>query len=405
MLYLCGMKKGYKINDISDFDYYMREPEPAYGEKAQIWQTAIGLQDVDGLKPSRYLIETAQKHIEGDIDIEQVQKLINSYYKTKEARNETTDGNEEADKVSANIAKMLNSNAFSFNVNGFLSIHRNLFNGVFKFAGQIRDYNISKKEWVLDGDSVTYMYAADIRRALEYDFEQERNFSYAGLTMDRMVENIAKFVSGIWQIHPFGEGNTRTTAVFTILYLRSIGFDVNNDLFVANSWYFRNALVRANYKNARKGIDYNYTFLNMFFRNLLLDERNELHNRNMLINPPQGYPTTSRQASKTTPQVSPELTPQDTPQVEAKLTVKEIFNTNENIIKLIDSLSDQKLTSNQIMQEMGLKDKKNFKTTYLDEAIKQKFVKMLYPDRPNHPKQKYYLTTKGLAILNRYKQD
>lgn len=396
------MKKKYQINDISDFGYYLREPEPAYGEKAQIWQTAIGLQDVDGLKPSRYLIETAQKHIEGDIDIEQVQKLINSYYKTKEARNETTDGNEEADKVSANIARMLNSNAFSFNVNGFLSIHRNLFNGVFKFAGQIRDYNISKKEWVLEGDSVTYMYAADIRRALEYDFEQERNFSYAGLTMDRMVEHIAKFVSGIWQIHPFGEGNTRTTAVFTILYLRSIGFEVNNDLFVANSWYFRNALVRANYKNARKGIDYNYTFLNLFFRNLLLGERNELHNRNMLINSPKGYPKLAR---KTPPQATPQPTPQATPQVNPKQTIKEALKATENITKLIDVLSDKKLTSNQIMLEMGLKDKKNFKTTYLDEAIKQKFVKMLYPDRPNHPKQKYYLTTKGLAILNRYKQD
>lgn len=396
------MKKKYQINDISDFGYYLREPEPAYGEKAQIWQTAIGLQDVDGLKPSRYLIETAQRHIEGDIDIEQVQKLINSYYKTKEARNETTDGNEEADKVSANIARMLNSNAFSFNVNGFLSIHRNLFNGVFKFAGQIRDYNISKKEWVLEGDSVTYMYAADIRRALEYDFEQERNFSYAGLTMDRMMEHIAKFVSGIWQIHPFGEGNTRTTAVFTILYLRSIGFEVNNDLFVANSWYFRNALVRANYKNARKGIDYNYTFLNLFFRNLLLGERNELHNRNMLINLPKGYPKLAR---KTPPQATPQPTPQATPQVNPKLTIKEALKATENITKLIDVLSDKKLTSNQIMLEMGLKDKKNFKATYLDDAIKQKFVKMLYPDRPNHPKQKYYLTTKGLAILNRYKQD
>ena len=393
----------------SPFECYVCEPEPIYGQKARIWQTAIGLQDVDGLKPSEYLIETAKRHIEGDINIEQVQGLIQSYYESKTARTQTTYGNEEADKVSTNITKLLNSNTLTFNTNGFLSVHRNLFSGVYKFAGQIRDYNITKKEWVLGGDTVNYMYYQDLRLALDYDIEQERNFSYAKLSTDKMVEHIAKFVSGLWQIHPFGEGNTRATAVFTILYLRSIGFEVNNELFVANSWYFRNALVRANYKNARKGIDYNYTFLNLFFRNLLLGERNELHNRNMLINPPKGYPTESRRTSKTTPQptpqVTPKVTPQVAPQVDKQRAVKEIFNTNENIVKLIDSLSDNKLTSNQIMQEMGLKDKKNFKTTYLDEAIKQKFVKMLYPDRPNHPKQKYYLTTKGLAILNRYKQD
>lgn len=383
----------------SPFAYYVRESEPVYGQKAQMWQTAIGLQDVDGLKPSEYLIETAKRHIEGDINIEQAQSLIKSYYETKTARIHTTRGNEEADKVSVNITKLLNSNALTFNTNGYLSIHRNLFSGVYKFAGQIRDYNISKKEWVLDGDSVNYMYYQDLRLALDYDIEQERNFSYAKLSTDKMVEHIAKFVSGLWQIHPFGEGNTRTTAVFTILYLRSIGFDVNNELFADHSWYFRNALVRANYKNAQKGIDYNYTFINMFFRNLLLGEKNELKNRNMLINPPEGY------ISPTTPQPTPEATPQVTPQVNQQQIIKKALNTTENITKLIDTLSDKKLTSNQIMQEMGLKDKKNFKATYLNEAIKAKFVKMLYPDRPNHPKQKYYLTTKGLAILNRDKQD
>ena len=283
-MYLCSMKNERKPYDTtSPFACYVREPEPVYGQKAQIWQTAIGLQDVDGLKPSEYLIETAKRHIEGDIDIEQVQSLIKSYYESKTARIHTTSGNEEADKVSANITKLLNSNALTFNTNGFLSVHRNLFSGVYKFAGQIRDYNITKKEWVLGGDTVNYMYYQDLRLALDYDIEQERNFSYAKLSTDKMIEHIAKFVSGLWQIHPFGEGNTRTTAVFTILYLRSIGFEVNNELFADHSWYFRNALVRANYKNAQKGIDYNYTFINMFFRNLLLGEKNELKNRNMLI--------------------------------------------------------------------------------------------------------------------------
>ena len=126
-----------------------------------------------------------------------------------------------------------------------------------------------------------------LRRALEYDLEQERNFSYKGLTMDQVVEHIAKFISGIWQIHPFGEGNTRTTAVFAIKYLRSIGFDVNNDLFADNSWYFRNALVRANYRNVRKGVEPDMSFLVSFFRNLMMGENNELKNRTMIINAPQ----------------------------------------------------------------------------------------------------------------------
>jgi len=389
ILYLCGMSERYEIG-IDAFDCYLRETEPAYGKKAQIWQTAIGLQDVDGLKPSTYLIETAKRHIEGDIDIDQVQELIHSYYGTKDAHKETSRDNEEADKVSANIAKLLSSNAITINVNGLLSIHRNLFDGVLKFAGNIRDYNISKREWVLNGDSVIYMYAADIRRALEYDIEQERNFSYAGLSMTQMAEHIAKFISGLWQIHPFGEGNTRTTAVFAILYLRSIGFDVNNELFAANSWYFRNALVRANYKNAKKGIDYNYTYINLFFRNLLLGENNELRNRHLLINPPENWNL-------------PQPTPQATPQVSLQNSIPQTLDTSDNISKLVKILSDKKLTTTQIMTAMGLKDRKSFKSTYIDEAIRKKFVRMLYPDRPNHPRQKYYLTVKGLALLNNSK--
>lgn len=387
----------------SPFECYVCEPEPVYGQKARIWQTAIGLQDVDGLKPSEYLIETAKRHIEGDINIEQVQGLIQSYYESKTARTQTTYGNEEADKVSTNITKLLNSNTLTFNTNGFLSVHRNLFSGVYKFAGQIRDYNITKKEWVLGGDTVNYMYYQDLRLALDYDIEQERNFSYAKLSTDKMVEHIAKFVSGLWQIHPFGEGNTRATAVFTILYLRSIGFEVNNELFAKHSWYFRNALVRANYKNAQKGVDYTYTYINMFFRNLLLGEKNELKNRNMLINPPEGY--INAITPQPTPEATPQAPPQVTPQVNQQSTVNNTLTTPDNISKFIIALSDQKLTASQIMAIMNLKDRKNFKTTYLDEAIAKKFVKMLYPDRPNHPRQKYYLTVKGLAILNRYKQD
>lgn len=264
---------------MNDFEEYIRQGEPNSRQKAYAWRTAIGLQAVDGLEPSEYLKDTARKHIEGEIDIDEAQKLIKSYYQSKSVRTSVDDNLEEADVVSAHIAKLLGEQSFAFSVVGITSIHRRLFEGVFKFAGKIRDYDITKKEWVLRGDTVLYVNSEDIRRALEYDLEQEKNFVYAGLTHDQMVEHISKFVSGLWQIHPFGEGNTRTTAVFAIKYLRSIGFYVENDLFANHSWYFRNALVRANYRNAVKGVEPDMKYLIRFFRNLLLGENNELRNR------------------------------------------------------------------------------------------------------------------------------
>ena len=268
---------------MTNFDEYLRQSEPAKREKGYAWQTAIGLQAVDGLTPSEYLIETARKHIEGDITIDEVQQLIKSYYQSKENRTAEDDEKEEADKVSANITKLLNERTFAFTVVGFTAVHKRIFNGVFKFAGKIRDYNITKKEWVLRGDTVLYVSAPDLRAAIEHDLEQEKAFDFTGLNMAEVTKHIVKFVSGLWQIHPFGEGNTRTVAVFTIQYLRSLGFDVHNKLFADNSWYFRNALVRANYQNIQKGIKRNPEYLERFFRNLLMDEKNELKNRLMLI--------------------------------------------------------------------------------------------------------------------------
>lgn len=277
---------------MTDFEEYIRQNEPDSRQKAYAWRTAIGLQAVDGLKPSEYLKDTARKHIEGEIDIDEAQKLIKSYYQSKTTRTSVDDDLEEADVVSAHIAKLLGEQSFAFSVVGITSIHRRLFESVFKFAGRIRDYDITKKEWVLRGDTVLYVNSEDIRRALEYDLEQERNFVYAGLAHGQMVEHIAKFVSGLWQIHPFGEGNTRTVAVFTIKYLRSIGFYVENDLFANHSWYFRNALVRANYRNAVKGVEPDMKYLVRFFRNLLLGENNELRNRYMVIDAPLTSPAT-----------------------------------------------------------------------------------------------------------------
>ena len=266
-----------------DFDEYIRQSEPGKQQKGYIWQTAIGLQDVDGLKPSEYLIETAKKNIDGDITLEEANDLIHSYYKSKTARLDVENRTEEADKVSARIAQILSEDAFVFSPNQLIAIHRRLFDGIYKFAGTIRDYNISKKEWILKGKSVVYAGADTIKDTLNYDFDLEKNFDYSALSIDESIKHITGFIANMWQIHPFGEGNTRTTAVFAIKYLRSLGFNVTNTLFADNSWYFRNALVRANYADIQKGIFEDKTFLERFFRNLLLDEQNELKNRYLII--------------------------------------------------------------------------------------------------------------------------
>lgn len=263
-----------------DFEEYIRNSEPAKKEKTYAWTTAIGLQQVDGLTPSKYLFETAKRNIDGEISVAEATSIIDSYYESKTDRsgndNERT---EEADKVSSRIAQILSEKSFNFSPSYLIALHGRLFAGIFKFAGKIRDYDISKKEWVLDGDSVMYGAAFELKAALDYDFEQERHFSYKNLTLEETVKHITFFVSRLWQIHAFGEGNTRTTAVFTIKYLCSLGFNADNELFAENSWYFRNALVRANYNNLQKGIHENPEFLEKFFRNLLLGEHNELKNR------------------------------------------------------------------------------------------------------------------------------
>ena len=268
---------------MNDFEEYIRQSEPHKREKGYAWQTAIGLQAVDGLKPSEYLKEKARQHIEGDITIDEVKQLVDSYYKSKVARSSSEDRTEEADKVSARITEILSENTFTFSPIEYLAIHRHLFEGIFSHAGQIRDYNITKNEWVLKGATVLYASAGSIRETLEYDFSQEKIFDYKNLNIDEAIRHIARFVSGIWQIHAFGEGNTRTTAVFTIKYLHTFGFNFSNETLANHSWYFRNALVRANYNDLTKGVYATTEFLEKFFRNLILNEQNELKNRNLQI--------------------------------------------------------------------------------------------------------------------------
>ena len=266
-----------------ELNEYIRQGEPDKVDKSNAWKTAIGLQDVDGLKPSAYLIETAKDHIEGKISITEADKRIHSYYEERKERNEMEEDTKEADIVSVRIAKLLGEKTFQFSPVEWQNIHRKLFEGVFDHAGRIRDYNITKKEWVLKGDTVMYASYDSILDTLDYDFSQERNFSYEGLTIEESVSHIAKFTSGIWQIHPFGEGNTRSMAVFIIRYLKTFGFTVSNETFAENSWYFRNALVRANYNDWQNGVHATTKFLEMFFENLLMNAGHELKNRYMHI--------------------------------------------------------------------------------------------------------------------------
>jgi len=263
------------------FEEYIKNLPPSRKEIGQAWSAAIGLQDVDGLKTSEYLYATAMKNIDGEITIDEAGELINSYYEGRQGR--TEHGTEEADKVSQRIAKLLSDKAFVFSPTQYISIHRELFKGIYSHAGKIRDYNITKKEWILDGDTVSYGHALDLRDTLEYDFQQERNFRYNGLSMTEAIHHLSVFISRLWQIHVFGEGNTRTTAVFFIKYLRQLGFEADNDMFAEHSWYFRNALVRANYSNIKKGIYETTEYLELFLQNLLLDGKNELHNREMHV--------------------------------------------------------------------------------------------------------------------------
>lgn len=372
-----------------DFDEYIVASEPHKREKAEAWKVAIGLQAVDGLQVSEYLKQTARRHIEGEITIDQAKELVKQYYVSKTQHDDDDDDKQEADRVSANIAKIINERAFTFSANELIAIHRNIFNGVFKHAGELRTYDFTKDEWVLRGDTVLYGRWQDLRMALEYDIDREKQFDYKGLSMEDVITHLSNFVSGIWQTHPFREGNTRTTAVFSIKYLQSIGFKADNRLFEEHSWYFRNALVRANYKNVAKGISQDSHFLELFFRNLLMGENNELKNRYLLVNPPEewAHPTSTGQA--------PRKHPTSTPQVEDKL-----HTDNSDIIRLVNVVGEKELSVSEIMAGLGLKDRKNVLNLYLNPTISEGYLRLLYPQSPHHPRQKYLLTVKGLALYN-----
>jgi len=361
------------------FKEYIKQSEPEKIEKVYAWHTAIGLQSVDGLFPSQYLIETAIKNIEGEITIDEAQALLNNYYEENPIT-DLEDRIEEADKVSVRIAKILSEKAFSFTTNEYISIHKKLFTGIYSHAGKIRDYNITKKEWVLNGATVLYGSASELLITLEYDISEEKKFTYKNLSMDEIIHHLAIFVSRLWQIHVFGEGNTRTTAVFFIKYIRTLGFDATNDIFAENAWYFRNALVRANYNDLKNDVHETTAFLEKFLRNLLLDEKNELHNRSMHISGKLNKKAYIHQEKADFKDVKANI--------ETKLANADdvIFDkTKEHILKLYDEIGNGKIFGRSMVERIiGLK------STRATEMIKLMIDMGIIESVQGHGKGKYH---------------
>lgn len=263
--------------------YNIIEEEKSPYKKQLYWNMAIGLNLVDGLTPSEYLINLSDKNINGEISNKEVETLLNKYYLNKDVNDKKISNERECDLVSSRIVELINDRSFSFRTDTLKIIHEYLFKDIYEFAGKYRTYNISKDEPVLNNDTVVYASYNEIESILEYDFNKEKDCDYFSLDINDQIENLAKFTSSIWQVHPFGEGNTRTVAVMIEKYLRSIGYNINNDLFKNNSVYFRNALVRSNYSNRLKGIEATNEYLFKFFNNLLLDENNILNSSDLLI--------------------------------------------------------------------------------------------------------------------------
>ncbi len=345
-----------------DFGEYVKQGEPDQAERADSWRTAIGLQAVDGLAPSRYLVETAKENIEGTLGIDEAYSRMQSYYEAKLSHDDIDEREMEADLVSARIAKMLSEKSFTFSPTQLTTIHRALFEGLIADAGSYRLYNITKKEWVLDGDTVYYADSRSIKETLSYDFDREREFDYASVDDTSAARRIASFVSGVWQIHPFPEGNTRTVAVFAIKYLKSMGYEVDNEQFEKNSWYFRNALVRANYNNRAKGVASTRKFLNMFFDNLLLGGKHELKNRCLHV------------AFESKPNAT---------------------SAGKGAARLLEALGNEELSAREIMDKLGLSDKKSFMATYLRPALTDELIERTIPDKPTSRMQKYRKTKKN----------
>ncbi|MBR2786588.1 MAG: Fic family protein [Clostridia bacterium] len=252
-------------------------------KKQEYWSTGIGLNKVDNLEPSKYLLELSEKNINGELKYYEVEDLLKRYYETKNQADVKVQQEKECDLASLRIAQLLEDKSFGFSPITLKNIHKYIFKDIYNFAGQYRDYNISKKEPILNGESVKYVNYQDIESYFDYDFKEEKDFDYSKLNQNELIQHISKFTSSIWQVHAFGEGNTRTIAVFIEKYLNNMGFNVNNDMFKEHSKYFRNALVRSNYGDIPKGIYPTFNYLVMFFENLLQGAKHELKNRDLYV--------------------------------------------------------------------------------------------------------------------------
>ncbi len=256
---------------------------PEQKERVLYWKTAIGLQDVDALEPSPFLLRIALDHTRGSIDLAEAERQVE-----RDVRERTKDGgignrSLEADLVPVHLVRLLCEDSFDLSPSAWRAIHQELFRGVFRHAGSYRTCNLTKREWALKGQTVAYTPWPHIPETVTYDLQREAGFSWQGLTAAEAIRHIADFIAGIWQIHPFREGNTRGTAVFLIRYLRSLGCPLRIDVFADHSWYFRNALVRASFEDRAGGIRPTPAFLIRFLENLLLDRGHALRNRDLHV--------------------------------------------------------------------------------------------------------------------------
>ncbi len=327
-----------------ELEQYLSSGEPGVEERARNWSIAIGLQDVDRLKPSEFLLEQAKANIEGSISSEEVGQRLEEYYSQKSVREQAeADGTFEADQVANRINLLLAEKAFSFSPMELVRIHGFLFKGVLSHAGQFRTYNITKQQWILDGDTIGYGSEGSLSDLLTYDFGEEKKFDYSVVSSVEAIRHIGRFISSIWQIHAFGERNTRTTAVFLIKYLRSFGFAVNNESFEKHSCFFRNALVRSQYENIPKGVHRIFEPLERFMNFAVFGIPADLRNRTLHIRwketKPQNDVLDSTKRQNDVLETSVELS--------AQLTLKEMA-----VIRLI--MNDQQISIANIATKTGL---------------------------------------------------
>lgn len=267
----------------SSLNPYQEKQKQKYYIKQLQWDMAIGLQQVDNLKPSKYLKEISKKNILGELTIKEVEKSLKKYYITKEKQKDINNNELECDFVSMRIVELLSLDNFELSVDYLKYIHKYLFQDIYDFAGEFRKIDFSKHEKILNNDSVAYGESKTLNESLEYDIAKEKEKNYKDMPIVEVIKNITDFTSNIWQVHPFREGNTRTTAVFIEKYLISLEYKVNNSLFKDKSVYFRNALVRSNYFNNYLNIKEDKTYLIKFYENLLLGKNNNLHSEDLIV--------------------------------------------------------------------------------------------------------------------------